>query len=91
MSHYTNTTTDHNGVINLADGAITAVKIEPLAPRYRAPYSEQPTDYKIRLRGEKIWRRVYATALGNVHVIYFKSRGHTIYCKRELKRALAAI
>ena len=83
--------TRENGILDLADDAIAAVKIDPLAPRYRAPYSEQPTDYKIRLRGERIWRRVYAQQLGNAGVVYFKSRGRIIYCKRELKHALADI
>ena len=79
-----------NGILDLADDAIAAVKIDPLAPRYYPPYSEQPMNYKIQLRGERIWRRVYATQLGNAGVVYFKSRGRNIYCERDLERALAS-
>ena len=85
-----NTITRASGILDLADDAIAAVKIDPLAPRYYPPYSEQPMKYKIQLRGEKIWRRVYATQLGNAGVVYFKSRGRNIYCERELERALAS-
>ena len=83
--------TRENGIKDLADDAIAAVKIDPPAPRYYPPYSEQPMNYKIQLRGEKIWRRVYVTQLGNAGVVYFKSRGHDIHCERELERALASI
>ena len=83
--------TRENGIKDLADDAIAAVKIDPPAPRYYPPYSEQPMNYKIQLRGEKIWRRVYVTQLGNSSVVYLKSRGHDIHCERELERALASI
>ena len=86
--HYTNIITRDNGILDLADNAIAEVRIEPLAPRYYAPYTEQALRYKIRLRGEKIWRRVYTTQLGNAGAVYFKSRGHEIFCERDLERQL---
>ena len=51
-------------------------------------YSERATPYKIRLRTETQWRRVYATPIGNVSVQYIKSDGKTVSCELALDEAL---
>jgi len=82
--------TTPNGVYTLNDFAITEVKKSK--PKYgpRGQYTERQTDYMVKLKGENIWRRVYATPIGNVSVIYLKDgRIRTVHCDVALEEALA--
>lgn len=81
--------TDPQGVYRLSESAITEVKRKE--PRYgpRGQYTERQTSYMVKLKGENIWRRVYATPIGNVAVLYLKDgRIRTIYCEMALDMAL---
>ena len=49
---------------------------------------ERPTRYMVTLHGETRPRRVYATPIGNVSVLYIKSHGHFVYCEAALDSAL---
>lgn len=82
------TTELHGEIIQLKHDAIRHVKIKELPGRYYPDYSERPTRYMVTLKGEKRPRRVYATPIGNVSVIYLKSHGHEIYCETALDTAL---
>ena len=68
--------------------AIRRVDIVESPYRYYGPYSERPTRYMITLNNETRPRRVYATPIGNVSVLYLKSHGHEIYCETALDYAL---
>lgn len=63
-------------------------EISNYSSRYYGDYSERPTPYKVRLVGEGRKRRVYATPIGNVSVIYLKTEGRTVYCESALDAAL---
>ena len=76
------------GVIRLKRDAIRHVEIKELPDRYYPDYAERPTRYRVTLNGETRPRRVYATPIGNVSVIYLKSHGHEIYCETALDTAL---
>ena len=76
------------GYIRLKHDAIRHVEINELPSRYYGQYSERPTRYMITLHGEKRPRRVYATPIGNVSVLYLKSHGLEIYCETALDAAL---
>lgn len=63
------------------------------AAQYKGPYTERPTPYMIRLKGEKRLRRVYATPIGNVSALYFKVYNTAVingvvYCETALDEAL---
>ena len=75
--------------IRLKHDAIRRVEIKEPPYRYYGQYSERPIRYMVTLHGEKRPRRVYATPIGNVAVIYLKSHGHTIYCETALNVALS--
>ena len=80
--------------VRLRNDAVVEVKrVETKSIKARAKqvdqgYSERATPYKIRLRTEDIWRRVYATPIGNVSVFYIKSDGRTVSCETALDEAL---
>ena len=82
------TTESLGATIRLKRDAIRRVDIVELPDRYCPGYAERPTRYLVTLHGEKRPRRVYATPIGNVSVIYLKSQGHTIYCEAALDAAL---
>lgn len=79
-----------NGVTRLKEDAIKSVFLEPFA--FSAlnlfGYREQPSAYKVKLRGEKRKRRIYTTPIGNVSVVYLKSEGVYIFCETALDSAL---
>ena len=77
-----------NNVIQLKHDAIRHVDIVEVPYKYRVDYSERPTRYMVTLNGEKRPRRVYATPIGNVSVLYLKSHGHSVYCEAALDAAL---
>jgi len=82
--------TSPTGVYTLNDFAIVEVKKDP--PKYgpRGQYTERQTDYMVKLKDESVWRRVYATPIGNVSVIYLKDgRIRTVHCDVALEEALA--
>lgn len=54
----------------------------------RSEYSERPTRYMVTLSGENRKRRVYATPIGNVSVLYLKIGGKLVYCETALDAAL---
>lgn len=63
------------------------------AAQYRGQYTERPTPYMIKLKGENRLRRVWATPIGNVSVFYFKVYstyvpGGYIYCETAMDEAL---
>ena len=82
------TTELHGEIIRLRHDAIRHVEIKELPDRHYPDYSERPTRYMVTLKGEKRPRRVYATPIGNVSVLYLKSHGHEIYCENALDAAL---
>jgi len=47
-----------------------------------------PTAYKIRLKGENILRRVYATPIGNASTMYIKTKRGEVYCELAVDEAL---
>ena len=77
-----------NNVIRLKRDAIRRGDIVELPYKYRGDYSERPTRYMVTLHGETRPRRVYATPIGNVSVLYIKSHGHFVYCEAALDAAL---
>lgn len=77
-----------NNVIRLKRDAIRLVDIVELPYKYRGDYSEQPSKYMVTLNRETRPRRVYATPIGNVSVLYIKSHGHFVYCEAALDSAL---
>jgi hypothetical protein len=82
--------TSPTGVYTLSESAIAEVKT--VKPKYgpRGPYTERQTDYMVKLKGENMWRRVYATPLGNVAVIYLKDgRIRIVHCGEALEEVLA--
>jgi len=81
--------TDPKGVYSLSEKAIDEVKrVEPKYPP-RGQYTERQTPYMVKLRGENKWRRVYATPIGNVSVIYLKDgRIRIVHCEMALDMAL---
>ena len=68
--------------------AIRRVDIKEPPHRYYGDYSERPTRYMVTLNNETRPRRVYATPIGNVSVLYLKTHGHEIYCESALDAAL---
>ena len=78
----------HDNTMRVKYGAIRRVNIVEPPHRYYGPYSERPTRYMITLNNETRPRRVYATPIGNVSVLYLKSHGHEIYCETALDAAL---
>jgi hypothetical protein len=63
------------------------------AAQYKGQYTERATAYMIKLKGENRLRRVYATPIGNVSVMYFKVYNRAvssgvIYCETALDEAL---
>ena len=77
------------GVYTLSESAIDEVK--RVEPKYgpRGQYTERQTPYMVKLKGENRWRRVYATPIGNVAVIYLKDgRIRTVHCDMALDMAL---
>jgi hypothetical protein len=61
--------------------------------QYKGPYTERQTPYMILLQGEKRWRRVYATPIGNVSSMYFKVYNTAVpsgvvFCELALDEAL---
>ena len=78
----------HGNIMRVKHGAIHRVNIVEPPYRYYGPYSERPTRYMITLNNETRPRRVYATPIGNVSVLYLKSHGHEIYCETALDYAL---
>ena len=76
------------GYIRLKQDAIRHVEIRELPDRHYSDYSERPARYMVTLNGEKRPRRVYATPIGNVSVLYLKSHGHFVYCETALDSAL---
>ena len=76
------------GYLRLKHDAIRRVDIKEMPDRYYGDYSERPTRYMITLNNETRPRRVYATPIGNVAVLYLKSHGHEIYCETALDAAL---
>ena len=81
-------TEGQNNVIRLKRDAIRQVDIVELPYKYRGDYSERPTRYMVTLNNETRPRRVYATPIGNVSVLYIKSHGHFVYCEAALDSAL---
>ena len=82
-------TTELSGTtIRLKHDAIQRVDIVELPGRHYPDYSERPTRYMVTLKYEKRPRRVYATPIGNVSVLYIKSHGHFVYCEAALDSAL---
>ena len=77
-----------NNVIRLKRDAIRRVDIVELPYKYRGDYAERPTKYMVTLNNETRPRRVYATPIGNVSVLYIKSHGHFVYCEAALDSAL---
>ncbi len=78
--------TTPNGVFTLNDFAIAEVK--RVEPKYgpRGQYTERQTPFMVKLKGENMWRRVYATPIGNVSVIYLKDgRIRTVHCDMALE------
>ena len=78
----------HGNIMRVEYDAIRRVDIVELPYKYRGDYSERPTRYMVTLNGETRPRRVYATPIGNVAVLYLKSHGHEIYCESALDAAL---
>ena len=72
----------------LSYDAIESVERVEVSGLVRGEYSERPTPYMVTLKGEKRRRRVYATPIGNVAVIYLKILGETVYCESALDYAL---
>lgn len=78
-------------IITLAFDAFEEIKEDttPMEVRYpKGDYSERPLSYMVKLKGEKRWRRVYATPIGNVGVVYLKSGGKNLYCETALDHML---
>ena len=82
------TTESVGAIIRLKHDAICRVDIVELPYKYRGDYSERPTRYMVTLNNETRPRRVYATPIGNVSVLYLKTHGHEIYCESALDAAL---
>ena len=84
--------TDPSGVARLAEFAIAEVKtVVNNSTKYpRGQYSERPLQYMVKLKGESTWRRVYATPIGNVSVIYLKNGKNRppVYCDTALEQVL---
>jgi len=78
-----------NGLFYLKDDAIESVIVTEV-PRAKSdnPYAEKGMGYLVILKGEKVKRRVYATQLGNVAVVYLKTLLGTVYCERALELAV---
>jgi len=78
-----------NGLFYLKDDAIKTVIVTDV-PRAKSdePYTEKGMGYLVVLKGEGVKRRVYATQLGNVAVVYLKTLLGTVYCERALEDAL---
>jgi hypothetical protein len=54
------------------------------------PYSERPSRYMIILKGERIKRRVYTTPIGNVSVMYIKTKQGVVFCETAVDEAVQA-
>ena len=82
--------TERNGVKSLDTDAIYNVYAvdAPPSARYASDYSERAIHYMVLLYGETRKRRVYATPIGNVSVVYLKVRGEIIHCESALDSAL---
>ena len=82
-------TTD-KGVYNLKHDAIKQVLIKYLQySRTYQDYNERPSPYVIVLKGENRMRRVYVTPIGNVSVMYIKSKYYRhIHCEVAVDEAL---
>lgn len=82
-----------NGVEYLDSDGIENVFATPApwSAQYAGPYSERPIHYTVQLRGEKRKRRVYATPIGNVSVIYIKVGGRRIHCESAIDFAMHRI
>ena len=80
-----------NGIWDLQEFAIAEIKtvINNSTKYSRGTYTEQASSYMIRLHGEKRWRRVYYTQIGNPTVTYIKVKYYPhIYCERAVEAAL---
>ena len=79
----------YGGYYRLKAHAIDKVFINELPSAQYAPdYAERASRYLITLKGEKRRRRVYATPIGNVSVLYIKIKGSEVYCESALDSAL---
>ncbi|QRI44932.1 hypothetical protein SEA_LESNORAH_22 [Microbacterium phage LesNorah] len=89
LEDLTVTKTDY---VKLKHDAIDRIKIKELTTKQEIMghqgYSERPTPYMVQLKGENLWRRVYTTAIGNVSVIYLKTRLGTLMCETAFDEAL---
>lgn len=54
----------------------------------QAAYSERPSYYMVRLKGEKRWRRVYVTPIGNAVAYYIKTEHGNVGCETAVDEAL---
>ena len=82
---------ERNGISYLEHNAIATVSRDeaPVQCRYpRSDYSERPTAYVVTLNGSKRKRRVYATPIGNVSVVYLKINGQIVHCETALDHRL---
>ena len=77
-----------SNITRLAPDAIESVERVEVSGWVRGEYSERPTPYMVTLKGENRRRRVYATPIGNVAVVYLKILGETVYCETALDNAL---
>ena len=78
---------ERNGISYLEHNAIATVSRDetPVQCRYpRSECSERPTAYVVTLNGSKRKRRVYATPIGNVSVVYLKINGQIVHCETAL-------
>ena len=82
---------ERNGVSYLEHNAIATVNRDETPMQYRYPrsqYSERPTAYVVTLNGSTRKRRVYATPIGNVSVVYLKINGQIVHCETALDHKL---
>ncbi|QOC56114.1 hypothetical protein SEA_ZHENGYI_22 [Microbacterium phage Zhengyi] len=89
LEDLTVTNTTH---VKLKHDAIDRVQIKEIKTKAQImgqqAYSEHPTHYMVQLKDENLWRRVYATAIGNVSVVYLKTRLGNLMCETALDEAL---
>lgn len=78
-----------NGVESLNYDAIEGVYAvdAPESAKYAGQYDERAMGYMIKLVGETKRRRVYAKPIGNVSVIYIKTKGKIVYCESAMDAA----
>lgn len=81
-------TSTRNGVERLDSDQIKDVFISEPRNQFYSQYEERPSRYMVKVVGETRKRRVYAKPIGNVSVLYIKTKGKKVYCESALDTAV---